>query len=102
MVDPNLCENGDEDQVLSPGSLEKLELEITELLKSKKGHPLSIASLPMMYYENYGRTLQAEGYLTESQRHGKAGYNLTKLLARLKFVRLIERCLLPGLLHCFI
>ncbi|XP_016487148.1 zinc finger CCCH domain-containing protein 18 isoform X1 [Nicotiana tabacum] len=91
MVDPNLCENGDEDQVLSPGSLEKLELEITELLKSKKGHPLSIASLPMMYYENYGRTLQAEGYLTESQRHGKAGYNLTKLLARLKFVRLIER-----------
>ncbi|XP_055824887.1 zinc finger CCCH domain-containing protein 18-like isoform X2 [Solanum dulcamara] len=88
-IDPNLCEYCDEDEVLSPGSLEKLELEITELLKYK--HPVSIASLPMMYYEKYGRTLQAEGYLTESQRHGKAGYNLTKLLARLKFVRLIER-----------
>lgn len=98
-IDPNLCEYGDEDEVLSPGSLEKLELEITELLKYK--HPVSIASLPMMYYEKYGRTLQAEGYLTESQRHGKAGYNLTKLLARLKFVRLIERCL-PGLLLWFL
>ncbi|XP_060188006.1 zinc finger CCCH domain-containing protein 18-like isoform X1 [Lycium barbarum] len=91
MIGPNICEYGDEDEVLSPGSLEKLELEITELLKYKKGHPVSIASLPMMYYEKYGRTLQAEGYLTESQRHGKAGYNLTKLLARLKFVHLIER-----------
>lgn len=91
MIDPSLCEYGDEDEVLSPGSLEKLELEITELLKYKNGHPVSIASLPMMYNEKYGRTLQAEGYLTESQRHGKAGYNLTKLLARLKFVRLIER-----------
>lgn len=77
----------------SPGSLEKLELEITELLKSRKGHPVSIASLPMLYYEKYGRTLQAEGYLTESQRHGKAGYSLTKLLARLKnSIRLIDRC----------
>ncbi|GER32856.1 RNA binding protein [Striga asiatica] len=82
---------GDE-HVFSPGSLEKLELEITELLKSRRGHPVSIASLPMMYYEKYGRTLQAEGYLTESQRHGKAGYSLTKLLARLKSsIRLIDR-----------
>lgn len=77
----------------SPGSLEKLELEITELLKSRKGHPVSIAALPMLYYEKYGRILQAEGYLTESQRHGKAGYSLTKLLARLKnSIRLIDRC----------
>ncbi|XP_049415073.1 zinc finger CCCH domain-containing protein 18-like isoform X1 [Solanum stenotomum] len=90
-IDPNLCENGDEDEVLSPGSLEKLELELTELLKDKRGNPVSIASLPMMYSAKYGKVLQAEGYLTESQRNGKAGYNLTKLLARLKFVRLIER-----------
>ncbi|KAJ6343287.1 hypothetical protein OIU76_005093 [Salix suchowensis] len=73
-------------------SLEKLELELTELLKSRRGVPVSIASLPMMYYEKYGRMLQAEGYLTESQRHGKAGYSLTKLLARLKnSIRLIDR-----------
>lgn len=89
---PNSNENAGDDQLISPGSLEKLELEITELLKSKRGCPVSIASLPMIYYEKYGRTLQAEGYLTESQRHGKAGYSLTKLLARLKnSIRLIDR-----------
>jgi len=49
--------------------------------------------LPMLYYERYGRTLQAEGYLAESQRHGKAGYNLAKLLARLNnSICLIDRC----------
>ncbi|CAK9163860.1 unnamed protein product [Ilex paraguariensis] len=89
---PNSIEVGDEDQVFLPGSLEKLELEIAELLKSRRGNPVSIASLPMMYYEKYGRHLQAEGYLTESQRHGKAGFSLTKLLARLKnSIRLIDR-----------
>ncbi|KAL0443299.1 UNVERIFIED_CONTAM: Zinc finger CCCH domain-containing protein 18 [Sesamum latifolium] len=84
MFGPNSYEVSGEDQIFSSGSLEKLELEIAELLKSRRGNPVSIASLPMMYYERYGKTLQAEGYLTESQRHGKAGYSLTKLLARLK------------------
>ncbi|XP_004293466.1 PREDICTED: zinc finger CCCH domain-containing protein 18 isoform X1 [Fragaria vesca subsp. vesca] len=89
---PNSNEAQGDDHVVSPGSLEKLEYEIIELLKSRRGFPISIASLPMMYYEKYGRTLQAEGYLTESQRHGKAGYSLTKLLARLKnSIRLIDR-----------
>lgn len=89
---PNLNELSNDDHVVSPGSLEKLEIEIIELLKSRRGFPISIASLPMMYYEKYGRTLQAEGYLTESQRHGKAGYSLTKLLARLKnSIRLLDR-----------
>ncbi|XP_021887115.1 zinc finger CCCH domain-containing protein 18 isoform X2 [Carica papaya] len=92
LFNPNSSDVGNEDHVISPGSLEKLELEITELLKSRRGLPVSIASLPMLYYEKYGRTLQAEGYLTESQRHGKAGYSLTKLLARLKnSIRLIDR-----------
>ncbi|KAH9804087.1 hypothetical protein WN944_002209 [Citrus x changshan-huyou] len=81
-----------DDHLFSPGSLEKLELEIIELLKARRGNPISIASLPMLYYEKYGKVLQAGGYLTESQRHGKAGYSLTKLLARLKnSVRLIDR-----------
>uniref|UniRef100_A0A5B7C8Q2 Zinc finger CCCH domain-containing protein 18 n=1 Tax=Davidia involucrata TaxID=16924 RepID=A0A5B7C8Q2_DAVIN len=89
---PNSNELANEDHVISPDSLEKIELELTELLKSRRGFPVSIASLPMMYYDKYGRTLQAEGYLTESQRHGKAGYSLTKLLARLKSsIRLIDR-----------
>ncbi|KAF9604114.1 hypothetical protein IFM89_002789 [Coptis chinensis] len=56
----------------------KLELELTELLKSRRGCLVSIASLSLLYQEKYRRTLQAEGYLTESQRHGKAGYSLTK------------------------
>nr|QEE59955.1 nucleic acid binding [Betula platyphylla] len=81
-----------EDHFFSPRSLEKLEMEIVEILKSRRGNPISIASLPMIYYENFGKVLQAEGYLTESQRHGKAGYSLTKLLARLKnSIRLIDR-----------
>lgn len=89
---PNSLEVVEDDQGLSQGSLDTLELEIVELLKSRRGVPVSIASLPMMYYDKYGRTLQAEGYLTESQRHGKAGYSLTKLLARLKnSIRLIDR-----------
>ncbi|KAL3851145.1 hypothetical protein ACJIZ3_013027 [Penstemon smallii] len=78
----------EEDQVISPGSIQKLESEITELLRSQGGNPVSIASLPSMYLEKYG----SEGYLTESQRHGKAGYSLTKLLARMKnSICLIDR-----------
>ncbi|CAL5402683.1 unnamed protein product [Camellia sinensis] len=92
MFSPSTNDVVNEDLIFSPRSLEKLEFEITELLKSRRGHPVSIASLPMLYYEKYGRTLQAEGYLTESQRHGKAGFSLTKLLARLKnSIRLIDR-----------
>ncbi|XP_019057537.1 PREDICTED: zinc finger CCCH domain-containing protein 18 isoform X2 [Tarenaya hassleriana] len=92
MFSMNSCLNDDEQHIFSPGSLEKLEGEIIELLKSRRGSPISIASLPMMYYEKFGKTLQAEGYLTESQRHGKAGYSLTKLLARLKNnIRVIDR-----------
>ncbi|KAG4150168.1 hypothetical protein ERO13_D05G378350v2 [Gossypium hirsutum] len=73
-------------------SLEKLEVELVELLRTKRGDPVSIASLPLLYYEKYGKVLQADGYLTESQRHGKAGYSLTKLLARLKTaIRVIDR-----------
>ncbi|KAA8527043.1 hypothetical protein F0562_008728 [Nyssa sinensis] len=69
-----------------------VELEIIELLKSRRGNPVSIASLPVLYYEKYGRTLQAEGYLSESQKHGKAGYSLTKLLAQLNnSIRIIGR-----------
>ncbi|XP_027931306.1 zinc finger CCCH domain-containing protein 18-like [Vigna unguiculata] len=81
-----------DDQVISPGSLAQLESEIVELLKLKKGGSISIASLPMAYFEKYKKVLQADGYLTESQRHGKSGYSLTKLLARLKnSIRLIDR-----------
>ncbi|XAR67386.1 hypothetical protein NMG60_11002124 [Bertholletia excelsa] len=77
-------EIANDDPIFSAGSIERLELEITELVKSRRGHPVSIASLPMLYFEKYGKILQAEGYLTESQRHGKAGYSLTKLLARMR------------------
>ena len=75
----------------TPGSLERLEVEITELLHSRRGQPVSIASLPTLYGEKYGKGLQADGYLTESQRHGMAGYSLTKLLSRINKIRVIER-----------
>ncbi|XP_017245134.1 zinc finger CCCH domain-containing protein 18 isoform X2 [Daucus carota subsp. sativus] len=102
MFNPSTNEITNEDQDFSLRSLEKLEMEITELLKSRRGFPVSIASLPMLYYEKYGKTLQAEGYLTESQRHGKAGYSLTKLLARLKnSIRLIDSYRPHGQ-HCVI
>lgn len=83
---------GSDEHIFSPDSLEKLEIELVELLKSRRGAPVSIAALPMLYFEKYGRNLQAEGYLTESQRHGKAGFSLTRLLVRLKnSIRLIDR-----------
>ncbi|GAB2284753.1 hypothetical protein Dimus_019207 [Dionaea muscipula] len=91
MISPNSNEFTVDDHVCVPGSLEKLELEVIELLKCQNGNPVSIASLPLLYYEKYRRSLRAEGYLTESQRHGRAGYNLTKLLARLRNIRLIDR-----------
>ncbi|OAY67653.1 zinc finger CCCH domain-containing protein 18-like [Ananas comosus] len=70
---------------------DRLEAEIRELLKERVGQPLSIASLPTLYLARYGKVLQAEGYLTESQRHGKSGFSLTKLLARLNNgIRLIH------------
>ncbi|OIW02907.1 hypothetical protein TanjilG_29683 [Lupinus angustifolius] len=81
-----------EGQMFSPGSLAQLETEIVELLKPRRGSPLSIALLPMAYHEKYNKVLQADGYLTESQRHGKSGFSLTKLLARLKnSIQLIDR-----------
>ncbi|KAI4305652.1 hypothetical protein L6164_029007 [Bauhinia variegata] len=92
ILSPYLNEVLNEEQVFSPWSLGKLEMELTELLKSRRGFPVSIASLPMLYNEKYGKTLQAEGYLTESQRHGKVGYSLTKLLDRMKnSICLIDR-----------
>ncbi|KAL2938674.1 Zinc finger CCCH domain-containing protein 18 [Bienertia sinuspersici] len=87
-------ENGDDDHnVFSLGSLDKLEIDLIELLRSRKGDPIPIASLPMTYYNKFHRTIQAEGYLTESQRQGKvAGCSLTRLLGRLKTsIRVIER-----------
>ncbi|XP_047336115.1 zinc finger CCCH domain-containing protein 18-like [Impatiens glandulifera] len=45
----------------NPGSMEKLEMELIELLRSRKGVPISIASLPTFYLEKYGKPLEAEG-----------------------------------------
>ncbi len=88
----------DDHDGLAPRSLERLEMELQELLRGRRA-PVSIASLPQLYYERFSKNLQAEGYLTESQRHGKAGYSLTKLLARLKnTVTLIDRYVCTSLL----
>lgn len=91
MHGPDMHELLNDDHDFEPGSLEKLEMEIIQLLRVNRGMPVSIAALPLHYQEMYGKALQAEGYLTESQRHGKTGISLTKLLARLKNVQLIDR-----------
>ncbi|KAJ4762757.1 Zinc finger CCCH domain-containing protein 18 [Rhynchospora pubera] len=73
------------------GDWMRLEMEIREILLNRGRIPLTIASLPMVYLERYGKILQAEGYLTESQRHSKPGYSLTRLLGQMRTVALIER-----------
>lgn len=91
VLGPVLNDGDHNNQIFSCSSLKKLETEIVDILKLRRGNPLSIASLPMIYYERYGKVLQAEGYLTESQRQGKAGHSLTRLLSRLGSIRLIDR-----------
>ncbi|XP_078442378.1 zinc finger CCCH domain-containing protein 18-like, partial [Wolffia australiana] len=86
----DLKETKEEKRVICSGSLEELESEIVALLKSKGG-PVSIAVLPMLFFDKYRKPIQAAGYLTESQRHGKVGLNLTKLLGRLKNIWIIDR-----------
>lgn len=86
-----VSEMHNERQSHPPGSLGKLEKEIRELLITRRPSPVPIAHLPMMYFEKYGKPLQAEGYLTESQRDGKAGCSLTSILLRLNTTRVIER-----------
>lgn len=79
-----------EDYIFSPSFLEKLELEVTEILKLRKGVPVSLASLPVLYYQTFGKTLQA--YFPEKQQHDKTSHNLLKLLAHMKNkICLIER-----------
>ena len=72
----SLDQVGYEDQ---PLSLEKFEMEIVEMLKLRRVRSALIALLPMLYYETYGRVIQVEGY------------GLTKLLARMKNIRLVDR-----------
>uniref|UniRef100_A0A7N0TZ33 Uncharacterized protein n=1 Tax=Kalanchoe fedtschenkoi TaxID=63787 RepID=A0A7N0TZ33_KALFE len=84
IFDPGMNLFVNDEHMFFPGSLNKLEFEITRMLKMNGGEPIPIASLPSIYSATYGRPLQADGYLTESQRNGKAGFGLTKLLARLR------------------
>ncbi|XP_023533200.1 zinc finger CCCH domain-containing protein 18-like [Cucurbita pepo subsp. pepo] len=70
--------------VLSGRALDKLEIEIVELLKSRGGLPILIAALPMVYRERYGRSLLGDGYLS------KTGLSLTRLLALLSRIRVLD------------
>ncbi|PKU87739.1 zinc finger CCCH domain-containing protein 18-like isoform X1 [Dendrobium catenatum] len=80
-----------EDHMFSPGLIEKLEMEITKLLRTRRGVPVSLSLLPVFYQEMYGKPLLPEGYLTESRRHGKVVLSLMKLLAQLTNIRLFDR-----------
>ncbi|KAI3457735.1 hypothetical protein Pfo_014398 [Paulownia fortunei] len=89
---PKTDEVVNNDHVISHGSLKQLEMELIELLKTRRGIPVSISSLPLLYYDKYGRILQVDGYLTEAHRQGKVSCGLTQLLAQMtNCIRLIDR-----------
>ncbi|XP_073105713.1 zinc finger CCCH domain-containing protein 18 [Elaeis guineensis] len=87
----NINELSNQDQAIQPGSLEELEMEIMELLKSRMGLPVPLAALPILYLQNYGKLLQPEVYLSDSQRHVNASFSLIRLLAQLKSIRFTDR-----------
>ncbi|GER54062.1 CCCH-type zinc finger family protein [Striga asiatica] len=70
-----------DDHVLE--SLEQLEIELIGLLKARKGVPVSISSLPIFYYDKYGRALRVEGYLVEGPGQGKVRFTLAQLVAQM-------------------
>ncbi|CAA0837015.1 Zinc finger CCCH domain-containing protein 18 [Striga hermonthica] len=73
-----------EDHVLwSTASLKQLEIELIELLKARKGVPVSISSLPIFYYDKYGRALRVEGYLVEGPWQRKIRFTLAQLVAQM-------------------
>lgn len=90
---------GIEDLIFSAGSLEEFEIEITELLRARRGVPVSLSSLPSLYQEMYGKSLLPDGYLTESQRHGKVSLSLMKIIAQLRNIRLVDRCFISYFLY---
>ena len=76
------------------GALKTLELELVDLLRSRRGRPVSIATLPALYQRRFRKVLQIEGYLPESQRQERTGYNLTSVLSRLNnTLRIRQRCI---------
>ncbi|KAG1366967.1 zinc finger CCCH domain-containing protein 18 [Cocos nucifera] len=87
----NFNESSNEDQAIQPGSVEKLEMEITELLKSRRGLPVSVAALPLLYLEKHGKLLQPEEYLSNRQWHVKASFNWIRLLAQMKNIWFTDR-----------
>ncbi|XP_057792943.1 zinc finger CCCH domain-containing protein 18 [Salvia miltiorrhiza] len=87
-------QNGD-CMVLNPpatsscGSLKQLEMELIELLRSTRGIPVSLSSLPILYFDRFGKVLQE----TENHGHGRLSSRMIKLLARMtpNTIRLTNR-----------
>uniref|UniRef100_A0A0E0QAE5 C3H1-type domain-containing protein n=1 Tax=Oryza rufipogon TaxID=4529 RepID=A0A0E0QAE5_ORYRU len=77
-------------QVHPFASLSKLDMEIRELLIGIPP-PVAVDRLPSMYFEKYGKPLRPDGWLTESQQHGRTGCSLTSLLMGLNTIRVVER-----------
>ncbi|KAG6404747.1 hypothetical protein SASPL_132323 [Salvia splendens] len=56
------------DEVMSSASLKQLEIELVELLRCTRGIPVSVSSLPILYFDRYRKVLQVEGYQMEIHR----------------------------------
>ncbi|XP_024528121.1 zinc finger CCCH domain-containing protein 23 [Selaginella moellendorffii] len=69
-------------------ALERLELEIQELLRARKS-PVPISLLPQMYFEEFGSALHVDGFLATPE--AVQGSGLTSLLCHMKNTLVIDQ-----------
>ncbi|KAL3633628.1 hypothetical protein CASFOL_022390 [Castilleja foliolosa] len=88
----NPSKTNDGNCVFSRTSLKLLEVELIGLLKDRTGVPVSITSLPIFYYDKYGKVLEDEGYLVEVPGQGNIHFTITQLIAQMmRGIRVIDR-----------
>ncbi|KAJ7524430.1 hypothetical protein O6H91_17G004700 [Diphasiastrum complanatum] len=78
----DLNQNKEAEDKIENDSLKALEKELRELLRGRS--PVSIASLIQLYYEKYGKLLQADGCFSDSPATGKSVHqSVIKLLVQM-------------------
>ncbi|XP_051151853.1 zinc finger CCCH domain-containing protein 18-like [Andrographis paniculata] len=58
---------------LPHGDLRQLEIDFIDILKSRRGIPVTILSLPFIYFDRYEKVLQLEPYIAEARAQGFTG-----------------------------
>lgn len=80
---PNANDNIVPDHNLQRGSLKHLELELIELLRCRRGIPVSISSIPILYFDKYATSLHVEGRLLENRNNGEFICRMQEILAQM-------------------